>query len=190
MPETIVDEADEEAVRLLVGNSALPTTGRVMAFRDAQGIRGAFLFEKYTGVGGSIHVHWAGRDGHWLKKYMLNLVAMYMFESLQCQISYGLVPAKATNVLDIDYRLGFREVYRLKGFYPEDDLVILQMRKEECIWLPERRFKETKNELLIRGRGRTQGTRLEEDVGSNPTLHRPEPGDFRPGDGVRKGPVH
>lgn len=138
MVETIVDETDEDAARLIIGQAGLgglPPLGRIMAFRDRDGIRGGFLFERYTGEGGSIHVHWAGRDRHWLKKYMLILGFTYMFEQLGCRVVYGDVRAKATGVIDIDYRLGFRAVHRFKGYYPDDDLIVFQMHKNQCKWL-------------------------------------------------------
>lgn len=138
--ETIVDETDEDAADMVVrgfGMSALHPTGRILGFRDQEGIRGAFYFERYTGPGGSIHIHWIGRDAHWLKGYMLTIAATYVYEQLKCRIAYGEVRAKLTAVRTLDERLGFREIARLEGYYPADDMILYELRKEDCAWLPD-----------------------------------------------------
>jgi len=142
--ETIVDETDADAAEMVVtrlGLSALHPTARILGFRDRDGIRGAFYFERYTGPGGSIHAHWVGRDRHWLKGYMLTLAFMYVYDQLGCEIIYGEVKSKSVATRIIDEKLGFREVARLEGYYPGDDLILYALRKQDCIWLPDE-FKE------------------------------------------------
>lgn len=142
--EAIITETDEDAVAMVVerlGLSALHPSGRILGFRDKEGIRGAFYFERYTGPGGSIHAHWVGRDKHWLKGYMLTLAFMYAYDQLGCRIIFGEVRAKSAQTRAIDEKLGFREVARLEGYYPGDDLILYMMRKEDCVWLPDE-FKE------------------------------------------------
>lgn len=142
--ETIVGEDDEDAARMVVerlGLSALHPTARIIGFRDKKGIRGAFYLERYTGVKGSIHAHWVGRDPGWLKGYMLTLVFMYCYDQLGCEIVYGEVKSKSTATRAIDEKLGFREVARLEGYYPGDDLILYSLHKRDCTWLPDE-FKE------------------------------------------------
>jgi len=151
MVETIVNEDDEEAVAMLLeglGMVELPSQARVIGFRDKDGMRGAFLFERYTGVNGSIHAHWTGRKG-WLKGYMLTLAFMYAFDQLKCRKIFGEVHGKAKNTQKLDKKLGFREVARLEGYYTSDDLIIYELKKQDCAWLPAE-FKEERSNGHIR----------------------------------------
>lgn len=153
MVDTIVGEEDQEAVQMILGRcgiSALRDGDRIIGFRDKQGVRGGFLCERYTGPGGSIHVHWAGRDKHWLKGYMLTLVGMYVFDQLSCEIMYGEVRAKDEAVRKIDEKLGFDPVARLAGYFPNDDLIIYEVRKNDFTWLPD----EFKDQGEVDGRER------------------------------------
>lgn len=142
--ETIVDETDADATSMVLGNCGITDLrkgDRIIGFRDKNGIRGAFLIERYTGEGGSVHVHWAGRDKNWLKKYMLTLVSMYVFDQLQCKRMYGEVRAKDSAVRAIDEKLGFKQIAVMKGYYPNDDLIVYEALKEDFPWLPPE-FKE------------------------------------------------
>ena len=142
--ETIVDETDPDAATMVIerlGLSGLHPTARIIAFRDREGIRGAFYFERYTGPGGSVHAHWCGRDARWLKGYMLTLAFMYAYDQLRCQIIFGEVKAKSAQTRAIDEKLGFKEITRLVGYYPGDDLILYSLHKQDCVWLPDE-FKE------------------------------------------------
>ena len=144
MVESIVGEEDADARAMVAekcGVRELPPGARIIAFRDKHGVRGVFLFERYTGVNGSIHAHWAGRDPMWLKGYMLTLVFMYAFDQLGCRKIFGEVKAKDARVRRIDEKLGFREVARLEGYFPEDDLIVYELNKQDCVFLPDE-FKE------------------------------------------------
>lgn len=111
---------------------------RVLGFKDSTSgeILGVWLFERYTGVTGSVHSHWAGKDGPWLTKDMLTLVAVYVFDQLGCSRVYGEVAASDTYVRKVNEKLGFREVAVLHGYFPDDDLVIYSLEKRDCRWLP------------------------------------------------------
>lgn len=138
--ESLVDETDAEVVAMALrrlGLSALHPAGRIIGFRDKEGVRGAFYFERYTGAGGSITAHWFGRDKHWLKGYMLTCAFSYAYVQLQCRVVFGEVRAKSTAIRAIDERLGFRVMARLEGYYPDDDMLLYALRKEDCMWLPD-----------------------------------------------------
>lgn len=110
---------------------------QVMGFvNDDAEILAGFMFERYTGVTGSLHVHWAISEGAGLTKGMLQLVAIYAYDQLGVDIMYGEVRASDKNVRDIDERLGFVETAILPAYFPDDDLVIYSMTKRQCRWLP------------------------------------------------------
>lgn len=147
MVETIVGEEDVDAQNMAAekcGIVHLPVGSRIIGFRDRDGIRGIFVFERYTGVNGSIVAHWAGRDARWIKPYMLTLGFMYIFDQLQCRKVYAEVKASLDSVRKVDEKLGFKQVARLPNYYPDDDLIIYVIDKQECVWLPDE-FKEGAN---------------------------------------------
>lgn len=117
---------------------------QVMGFVDEEGeIAGGWMFERYTGVTGSVHVHWAA-DGkrQWLTRGTLELVAIYVYDQLGCDLMYGEVKASDKYVRKIDERLGFVETATLPAYFPNDDLVIYSMTKQQCRFLPAE-YKET-----------------------------------------------
>jgi len=114
----------------------VPNTSTFMAFTDHAGIVGGWVFDRYTGVGGSVHAHWAGRERGWLTNKMLKLAAAYIFTQLGCTRVYGEVEAKNTYVRRIDKRLGFEQIAVLPGYFPNDDLVLYELTKARCRWAP------------------------------------------------------
>lgn len=139
-----MDDMVREYVQLKTGVHTPLGPVRVMGFVDEEGILGGFMFERYTGVTGSVHVHWAGRGPGWLKRTMLKLVAIYVYDQLKVDIMYGEVRASDEAVRSIDRRLGFVETAVLHGYFPGDDLIVYSMTKDQCRWLPDE-YKERPN---------------------------------------------
>jgi len=117
-------------------STTMPDTAEYLAFADSHGVIGGWVFERYTGVGGSVFSHWAGRSATWLTRRMLRMSALYVFDQLGCERVYGEVPASDTRVRRIDERLGFKEIATLHGCFPHDDLVLYEMTRVNCRWLP------------------------------------------------------
>ena len=94
------------------------------------------MFERYTGAGGSITMHWAGRDRRWLRLGMLEMCAHYVFEQLGCEKALGEVPEKDLAVRAIDEKGGFEQVAVVPGYFPNDNLVIYELTRCKCRFLP------------------------------------------------------
>lgn len=110
---------------------------QVMGFINDDGeIVAGFMFERYTGVTGSLHVHWAIANTGGLTRNMLQLVAIYAYDQLGVDLMYGEVRASDKKVRHIDERLGFVETAILPAYFPDDDLIIYSMTKRQCRWLP------------------------------------------------------
>ena len=110
---------------------------QVMGFVDDEGeIVAGFMFERYTGVTGSVHCHWAIAKKGGLSRGMLQLVCIYVYDQLKADIMYGEVRASDKEVRHIDERLGFVETAVLPAYFPDDDLIIYSMTKRQCRWLP------------------------------------------------------
>jgi RimJ/RimL family protein N-acetyltransferase len=94
---------------------------------------GGVLFQAYTGA--SIGMHMAGFRPKWANRDMLWAGFHYPFEQLKCERVFGQVPASNRLALEIDLKLGFKEVARIPRLYPGDDAIIVCMEREECRWL-------------------------------------------------------
>lgn len=127
-------------VMIRTGLSVPASATQVLGFIDPnkEELVGAFMFERYTGRGGSAYLHWAAADGNrrWLNRTVLALVAHYAFEQLGVTRVFGEVRASDSYVRRIDERLGFKEVAILPGYFPDDDLAVYCITKQECTWLP------------------------------------------------------
>lgn len=94
----------------------------------------------YTGfTGSSIAMHVAGFVPDWVNKEMLWAAFDYPFNQLKVKKVFGEVPADNMKALEFDRKLGFKEEARIKDVYPEGDLVVLAMYRDECRWLKMRR---------------------------------------------------
>ena len=120
-----------------LGVQRVPDTAVYLTFADDEGILGGWMFERYTGRGGALYAHWAGRDRRWLRRDMLRMAASYIFDQLECERVYGEVAASDTEVRRLDEKLGFVQVAVLHGYFPDDDMVIYELTKCNCRWLTD-----------------------------------------------------
>lgn len=106
----------------------------VALHRDGQ-IKGGVAYTGY--VGASIICHVAGSEDNWPTRDWLWMIFDYPFNQLGCRKLVGLLAAKNTRAISVDLRLGFRLEGRLTGMLPDpdEDLLILTMRKEDCKYL-------------------------------------------------------
>jgi hypothetical protein len=120
-----------------LGLDRLPPTCTSIVFSDKDGVMGGFVFDRYTGPGGSIHVHWAGRDSRWLSRDMLRIAGLYIFDQLGCRKVFGEMPAS----LDVSHRTlelnGWRKVAVLEGYFPDDDVIVVEATADSAWWAPK-----------------------------------------------------
>lgn len=85
-------------------------------------------------------MHVCGDGGHWIDRQMLRVCFDYVFNHCKCVAVYGQVAANNERALRLDKHLGFREITRLANAVEDGvDLVILEMRREDCRWIKDRR---------------------------------------------------
>lgn len=71
---------------------------------------------------------------------LLRKALRYFFLETGRSVLLGRVRATNTRALALDKGLGFREVHRIKdGYAVGEDMVLLEMRREDCRWLEVRR---------------------------------------------------
>jgi RimJ/RimL family protein N-acetyltransferase len=89
----------------------------------------------FTGYNGaSLQMHMASEAGLFSRKH-IKAAFDYAFNVCGCELVFGMVPSGNTRALDIDLRLGFKEVANIAGAHPDGSLHILMMRREDCRWL-------------------------------------------------------
>ena len=78
-----------------------------------------------------MHVAIEGR----ITKGFLKAAFHWPFERWGLNAVMGLVTAGNTDALRFDLNLGFREVYRVKDGGRGEDLIVLEMRRDECRYI-------------------------------------------------------
>jgi hypothetical protein len=106
---------------------------------------GGGIFQDYTGA--SIQVHLAGLHPNWATRDLVWVGFDYCFNQLGCNFVFGLIPSYNSEALTLDNKLGFTEITRIPDVFPDGDLVVMRMRKEECRWLKLRPRRVRSNRL-------------------------------------------
>lgn len=89
----------------------------------------------FTGFNGaSCQMHMAADGGH-MSRHHIKESFRYAFEICGCNVVFGMVPSGNARALEIDLRLGFKELATIAGAHPDGALHVLMMRREECRWL-------------------------------------------------------
>jgi hypothetical protein len=101
---------------------------------DASGaVRGMVGYERFTP--NSVMMHMAVSSPMAWRK-LIPAAFWYAFVQLGLGLALGATPASNTSALQFARRVGFRETYRVKdGFRRGVDLVLSEMRREECRWI-------------------------------------------------------
>jgi len=97
---------------------------------------GGIIFERFMGSSiwshcGSFGSNWVGKDLVWWCHY-------YPFVQLKVSKILGMAQSTNLKVLAFALKLGFHEVARVTDAYPDGDLVILEMCRDNpqtCRWL-------------------------------------------------------
>ncbi|WP_454627805.1 GNAT family N-acetyltransferase [Bradyrhizobium cenepequi] len=134
MPITAGNLEHAELIAEASGAIFNPKCDRVISRTDSVGkLLGGVIFQGYRRA--SIGIHVAGFDKHWINNDMLWITFNYPFEQLKVTKLMAQVPSGNLKALDFDLKLGFKEEVRLRDIYPDEDLIILSMRREDCRWL-------------------------------------------------------
>lgn len=110
-----------------------PLADRVIARVEDDELVGGVLYQAFTGA--SIGIHMAGFNPHWANRDMIWAAFHYPFQQLGCQRMFGQVPETNAAALEINTKLGFKEVARIAGMYDDGAAVIFCMEKQDCRWL-------------------------------------------------------
>lgn len=118
-----------------IGSSFTPVTMKVIS-RSENGIfRGGVVYENWTGKGGSVVIHIGSTDKHWINRDMLWVMFDYPFNQLEVNQAFAQVASKNEECLRFSKSVGWKEVIRLDAVFPDDDMILLRLRREECRFL-------------------------------------------------------
>lgn len=93
-------------------------------------VKSGFLFENFNGV--NIEAHVAGEK---FTRKMLRFAFGYCFNQLNAKRITVKIGAENKQSLRFVTRLGFEHEATLKDFWPEGDVFIYRMFKQNCKWI-------------------------------------------------------
>ena len=126
-------EAAQRVARAIPRNYN-PATDTSITHHDADGkLLGGVIYDGYTR--NCIFIHQAGFSKMWLTGDMLKLAFDYPFNQLGVAKLAGTIPSSKPELLEFNQRLGFKEECRIKDAYPDGDMLVLTMTREQCRWL-------------------------------------------------------
>jgi RimJ/RimL family protein N-acetyltransferase len=96
---------------------------------------GGVIYTGYTGRDGSIELHLCGIHPGWITRDMIWVCFDYPFNQLGVKKIWGRVKATNQVALDLDLKFGLKVETVLKDVFPDGDLNVLSMYREDCRWL-------------------------------------------------------
>lgn len=121
------------AIAKAAGTFFNPECDHVISRQVNGRLLGGVIFTGYTGA--SIGLHVAGFDPNWINRDILWLTFSYPFSQLNCAKITGTIPSSNLAAVRFNEKLGFVEETRVKDVFPDGDLIIMSMRREDCRWL-------------------------------------------------------
>lgn len=110
-----------------------PAADQCISVTREGNLAGGVIYQGYTGA--SIGMHSAGFLPNWATRDFLFVIFGYPFNQLKVKTVFGQVPETNTRALEIDLKLGFKQVARIEDVFPTGACLVLAMRREDCRWL-------------------------------------------------------
>lgn len=96
----------------------------------------------YEGFNGrSCRMHMAGAGPGWINKEFIRRAFRYPFVTLDLPMVFGVVPSGNTEALEIDRRLGFKELLYVPGAHADGGLYFLQLLRDD--WMRSKYGKQS-----------------------------------------------
>ena len=96
---------------------------------------GAYIVTAYTGKNGSCYLGWIGYRPGWFSRRIGRWVSQHLFLTLACRAVMAEIRSDNARALAIAPRIGFREIARVPGYYPDADGVLLAATPETTPFL-------------------------------------------------------
>lgn len=128
------NEAHGYAIAESAGVIFNPAADVMISHLDKNGeLTGGVIYNGYTKA--SINMHVAAFNPRWGSRDMLWVCFDYPFNQLGCRKVFGQVPSKNDHALEFNLKLGFKIEALIPDVFPEDDLIVVSMPREDCRWL-------------------------------------------------------
>lgn len=112
----------------------VPGRGECIGLEKGGEILAVALYEAYNGV--SIMIHLAAVPGRrWLNREYLLFCFHYPFNQLSCKTLLTVIPSVNTDAIKFDEHIGWTYKATLEDAHPDGDLLVYQMRRQDCRWL-------------------------------------------------------
>ncbi len=136
--EPITRANEEDLIRLCKELPYNPTSGlRGIRYGRDRVARAVVAYDNWTDNAVFLHC-WSSDTRPWFDRRFLQEIFRYPFEICKKGLVIGFTQGDNTPVLEFCRRIGFRETYRVRdGWKLGTDLVIQEMRRDECRWLKE-----------------------------------------------------
>ncbi len=95
---------------------------------------GGVIYNGYA-PNGSICMHMAGFNKHWINRDMLWVCFDYPFNRLRVKKIFANMPASNAEAISMNRRFGFLREFSVKDVFEDGDLIVMDMYKHECKWL-------------------------------------------------------
>jgi len=125
--------AHGHAIAKEAGTSFNPLSDIVIARTMNGELIGGCVYQNYTGK--SIGIHVSGFKPGWISRDLLWICFHYPFIQLGCEYLFGLAPAFNLKAVEFNRKMGFTEVTRIEHVFPEGDMVVFRMHRDECRFL-------------------------------------------------------
>jgi hypothetical protein len=97
-------------------------------------VRAMVGFDFWTASSVQMHVYI--RTPKDLSRKFIREVFTHVFVTCARRLVVGVTPGDNAAALELNRRIGFKEVYRIKGGWSDDvDMVIQEFRAENCRWI-------------------------------------------------------
>jgi hypothetical protein len=125
--------AHGQAIAEAAGTTFDPNHHTVISRSKGLKLLGGVTYSNYTQA--AVYIHIAGFAPNWANRDILWVAFHYPFVQLNCSKLLGFVKSDNKHTLAIDYKLGFKYVTTIPGVFPDADLVVLALERDQCRWL-------------------------------------------------------
>ena len=113
----------------------LTRNARGITARDTRGVRGVVAYDAWTEA--SVQAHMAV-EAPIVWRSLVRPAFAYPFLQAGRRVLVGVIPSHNRKSVEMAKALGFREMHRIRDGWTEgDDLLLLEMRREDCRWIQE-----------------------------------------------------
>lgn len=115
-----------------------PTCDHCVSFASDNGkeLYYGCVYQGWTKVACTMHT--AIFDAPKITRNALFHIFHYPYIQLKCERIFSAVPSDNPKALELNKKIGFKEVTVVPRAYPDADAIILSMEREDCKWLKYR----------------------------------------------------